>query len=64
MRGVFSYSTATFLLKKSLNYILDRRYKNPGRHELKISEIEINNIKKIIIEKRIYDLGDYLTFVE
>ena len=45
-------------------YILDRRYKNSGRHELKISEIEINNIKKIIIEKRIYDLRDYLTFVE
>ncbi|QYR03853.1 hypothetical protein [Riemerella anatipestifer] len=45
-------------------YILDKRYKDPGRHELKISETEVSKIKKFIVEKEIYKFGSSFTFLE
>ncbi|MGG5209823.1 hypothetical protein ACQWU4_12800 [Chryseobacterium sp. MIQD13] len=45
-------------------YILDKRYKEPGKHSLMMTANEINMIKKKIIEEKIYKLDDSLEFVK
>ncbi|BAP29199.1 uncharacterized protein CHSO_0162 [Chryseobacterium sp. StRB126] len=45
-------------------YILDNRFKEPGKHNLMMTSQEINIIKKKIIKEEIFKLDDSLTFVE
>jgi len=45
-------------------YVLDKRYKEPGKHSLMMNENEINIIKKVIIDEKLYKLNDSLKFVE
>lgn len=45
-------------------YILDKRYKNSGKHSLKMSAADLNSIKKEIINEYIYKLNDSLKFVK
>lgn len=45
-------------------YILDKRYKNSGKHSLKISSTDLNTIKKEIINERIHKLNDSVKFIK
>ncbi|BFO65995.1 hypothetical protein [Chryseobacterium sp. KCF3-3] len=45
-------------------YVLDKRFKEPGKHSLMMSKDEISLIKKVIINKKIYALDDSLKFVK
>jgi len=45
-------------------YILDRRFKNPGKHSLKLSSTDLNSIKKQIVNEKIYKLNDSLKYIK
>lgn len=45
-------------------YLLDERYKEPGKHSLMMSKDEINLIKKAVVDEKIYKLDDSLRFVK
>ncbi len=45
-------------------YILDKRYKKQGRHNLMMSGHDLYLVKKKIIDKKIYQLDDSLKFVK
>ncbi|WP_185290234.1 hypothetical protein [Chryseobacterium lactis] len=45
-------------------YILDERFKNPGQHNLNISNDDLYSIKNKIIEEEIYKLDDSLKFLK
>ncbi|GAB0155164.1 hypothetical protein CHRYSEOSP005_04240 [Chryseobacterium sp. Alg-005] len=45
-------------------YILDKRFKNPGKHSLTMTANDISLIKKKIIKEDIYKLEDSLKFIK
>lgn len=45
-------------------YILDNRYKEPGKHNLMMTSNDIILIKKKIIEEEIYKLDNHLEFIK
>lgn len=45
-------------------YILDNRFKSPGKHSLDMTSNDINTIKKKIIQEDIYKLENNLKFVK
>lgn len=45
-------------------YILDKRFKEPGKHSLMMSKNDLFLVKKKIIDENIYKLDDSLRFVK
>lgn len=45
-------------------YVLDKRFKNPGKHNLNVSNNDLHLIKNKIIEEGIYKLDDSLKFLK
>jgi hypothetical protein len=45
-------------------YILDKRFKNPGKHSLEMTSNDITTIKKKILEEGIDNLDNNLKFVK
>lgn len=45
-------------------YILDKRFKKPGKHSLMMSGHDLYFIKKKIIDEKIYNLNDSLKFIK
>lgn len=45
-------------------YILNERYKQPGKHSLMLTKTEIEIIKKAIIDEQLYKLDNSLRFVK
>ncbi len=45
-------------------YVLDERYKEPGKHSLMMSKNDLYSIRKKILDEKIYKLDDSLKFVK
>ncbi|PKF75336.1 hypothetical protein [Chryseobacterium sp. PMSZPI] len=45
-------------------YILDKRFKNPGQHNLNLNNHDLDLIKSKIIDNDIYKLNDSLEFIK
>lgn len=45
-------------------YIIDERYKNPGKYSLMLKNTEIHLIKETLIDNEIYKLNDSIKFIK